>query len=106
MKIVSNKIRESANGKGCTINIVGVCNYDDAKTVLCHFPDNSNGTGKKSDDISGGYGCSDCHQVVDGLVKCDEYRLNRHFYMRRSQTRTLRSLIEDGIVIIKGFTVT
>ena len=98
-----SKIRKSANGEDCTLNIASVCNYNSATTVLAHLPDESKGISKKSDDISSCYACSACHDLIDG-------RDNRKFtfkpediewYMRRGQTRTLRRLIEKGIVSVK-----
>lgn len=98
----SKNLRDSANGQDCTLNIAGVCNYDSSTVVLCHFPDESKGIGKKSDDISSGFGCSCCHDVVDGRRKSVEWDSAKNWYMRRAQTRTLRKWIEMGIVEIKG----
>ena len=110
--IASKKLRDSANGESCTLNIAGICSYNNETTCLAHFPDESHGTSKKSDDISAGYACSSCHDVVDGRVKCPvvighcdcricEYKRHKNFYMRRSQTRTLRKMIENGFVVVK-----
>ena len=52
----SNAIRMSAKGEECTLNIVGVCNYNAETTVLCHLPDESKGMSHKADDISAAYG--------------------------------------------------
>ncbi|HBN16159.1 MAG: hypothetical protein CMQ46_05655 [Gammaproteobacteria bacterium] len=98
--IRSKKITDAARGQQCLINIAGVCNYDPETAVFCHFPDESHGTSLKSDDISGGFGCSDCHDVVDGRVKSDEWRAHKLFYMRRAQTRTIRALFEMGVIQI------
>jgi hypothetical protein len=95
--IKSKKYRDAAKGQPCTLNIAGVCNYDPETTVFCHFPDESHGMGKKSDDISGGDGCSDCHDWIDGRTG-SHHSVDTDFYMRRSQTRTLRNRIERGIV--------
>lgn len=95
----SKKYTDAAKGQPCTLNIVGVCNYDPETTVFCHFPDETNGMGKKSDDISGGDACSNCHDMIDGRVKrSHEYGQHQDWYYRRSQTRTLRNRIERGIV--------
>lgn len=96
--IRSKKITDSARGEDCTLQIVGICNGNPETVVFCHFPDDSHGMGIKSDDISGGYGCSSCHQALD---QHKLRREDRDWYMRRSQTRTLRKLIEKGVVIIK-----
>ena len=101
LKIVSKKIRSSANGEDCTLNILRVCNYDPSTVVFCHFPSESKGMSKKSDDISGGYGCFACHQVIDGVVKSEEFKEFGEWYLRRSMTRTHLKLIDKGIMVIK-----
>ena len=100
MKIISNKIRRSARGEDCTLQIAGVCNYDTATTVLCHLPDETKGMGIKSDDISVAFGCSACHDAVDRRVKSAEFEEHSQFYMRRAQVRTLRRLLEKGVLKI------
>ena len=96
----SNKYRKAARGQQCTLQIVGVCNGDTETVVFAHFPDESNGIGKKSDDISGGDCCSACHDAIDGRVKCSEFSENKDWYLRRAQTRTLRRRIEQGVIKI------
>jgi len=61
-------IRRSARGQECTIRIPGVCNFDPATTVLCHSNALADGKGmgiKAADDCAA-YGCSACHDLVDG----------------------------------------
>jgi len=96
--IRSKKITEAARDQDCTLNILGACNYDPATVVFCHFPDESHGMSRKSDDVSGGFGCSACHSVVDGAVKSPEFAERRDWYLRRAQTRTLRKLFEMKVV--------
>ena len=97
----SKKITDAAKGEQCTLQIVGVCNGNPETVVFCHFPDESHGMAKKADDISGGFGCFACHQVVDYVVVDFDYQENSNWYMRRSQTRTMRRLFERGILCIK-----
>lgn len=99
--IRSTKITESARGNPCTMNIVGACNYDPSTVVFAHFPDESHGMSRKSDDCSGGYACSACHDVLDGRKKWpgDEGE-HKEWYMRRSQTRTFRMMIQSQVLII------
>jgi hypothetical protein len=100
-RIESSKIRAAAKGQECTLNIAGVCSYDDTTTVLCHLPDESHGVGRKSDDLSACFGCSSCHDALDrrsGGLPDDE----REFYMRRAMVRTWRILVDMGIIAIKG----
>lgn len=99
----SQKMRDSARNQPCTLNLVGVCNYDPATTVLAHLPDESNGMGKKADDVSSCYTCSACHDAVDNRSKWPESEEEyREWYYRRAQTRTLRIMIEIGIITITG----
>lgn len=92
----SKKITNSARGEQCTLNIAGVCNYNPETTVYCHLPDESHGMALKATDLSGCYGCSDCHDVLDGRVKSAEFDRHKDFYMRRAQTRTLGRMIAEG----------
>lgn len=98
----SKALRESAQGQECTFQIVGVCNYDPATTVLCHLPDESSGMGMKSDDICAAFGCSSCHDVVDGRVKSMEYSEHKEFYNNRALIRTIRAWWNGGLISIKG----
>ena len=98
--IRSKKITESAKWQECTLQIAGECNYDPATVVFCHFPDESHGTAIKSDDLSGGFGCSSCHDCVDNRRYSREFIEYRDFYMRRAQTRTMRKLFEIGVLKI------
>ena len=96
--VQSKKVRASARGEDCTLNITGVCNHNPETVVLCHFP--SDIAGYKSTDLSSGYGCSSCHSALDGATKIDPPLSdeNIQYYMRRSQVRTMHRLIEKGIV--------
>ena len=102
MNIISKNIRNSARDEMCTLQIAGVCNYDTSTTILAHFPDETKGIGKKSDDISAGFCCSSCHDVIDMRVRNKHFKENEDFYLRRAQTRTIKRLIELGIITIKG----
>lgn len=61
-------IRKSAKNEECTIRLPGVCNFDPATTVLCHSNESTDGKGMglKASDERAAYGCSACHDVVDG----------------------------------------
>jgi len=98
----SNAIRKSARGETCTFQIVGVCNHNPETTVLCHLPDESHGMGLKADDIASAYGCSACHDAIDGRASNPWAQGEREWYMRRAMTRTLRRLIEKGVVKVSA----
>jgi len=97
-RIESSAIRDSAKGETCTFQIVGVCNSRTDTTVLCHLPDESHGMSRKADDLSAAYGCSACHDAIDGRVKYAWQPGEKDFYMRRAMVRTLRILINKGLV--------
>lgn len=96
--LVSKKIRNSARGESCTVNVAGVCNYDSATTVLAHLPDESKGMGKKADDLSACYACSACHDVLDRRRYDQDFEDYREWYMRRAMVRTWRRLVDLGII--------
>ena len=94
----SKKIKDSARGMQCTLNVSGICNYNTETTVYCHLPDESHGMALKASDLCGCYGCSSCHDVMDGRVHSDEFRQHKDFYLRRAHVRTLNSLVDLGLL--------
>ena len=78
-----------------------VCNYNSETTVLCHFTLHNGGSARLNGDLSAGYGCSDCHNAIDGRRQIKFGLRGREFYMRRSMVRTLDRLVEKGLLIIK-----
>ncbi len=97
MRIMSKKLRDSARGEPCTLNIAGVCNYDSSTVVLCHLPDESHGMGRKSDDIVAAFGSHACHDANDGRAGHLSPE-DREYYARRGMVRTWRRWIERGLV--------
>ncbi len=61
-------IRRAARGQDCTLRIPGVCNGDPETTVLCHSNAlaDGKGMGLKTPDTAACFGCSSCHDVLDG----------------------------------------
>ena len=61
-------IRRAARGQGCTLMILDVCNRDPDTTVLCHSNSLADGKGMclKAPDTAAAFGCSACHDVLDG----------------------------------------
>lgn len=98
----SKKLRDSARGQECTFRIVGVCNGNPETTILCHLPDESHGMAKKSDDFCAAFGCSSCHDAVDGRNRSDEYLNHAHFYNNRANRRTIRAWLDMGLIKIEG----
>jgi len=62
------KIRKSAKDQECTLLFPRVCNGRTDTTVLCHsnLLADGKGMGLKAPDTRGAYGCSACHDVLDG----------------------------------------
>ena len=61
-------IRKAARDQDCTIVLPGVCNRDPATTCLCHSNElaDGKGMGLKAPDTAAAFGCSACHDVLDG----------------------------------------
>lgn len=98
-KIKSNKLRASAKGQPCFININKVCNHNPETTVLCHR--GGGGMGGKSSDIFGSFGCSSCHDVVDGRVVSDYSPVYIDTCFRDGQDKTQQFWIDNGLLVAK-----
>lgn len=61
-------IRRAARGQDCTLRLPGVCNFDPDTTVLCHsnYLADGKGMGLKAPDTAAAFGCSACHDLLDG----------------------------------------
>lgn len=92
-----SKITKSARGEDCQIRIPDVCNFNPETTVFCHL--GGGGMARKSSDIHGAYGCSSCHDEVDGrTMKSDRDYVKRCFYEALIRTQII--LIEKGLIKI------
>lgn len=100
-----SKITDSARGENCLIRIPGVCNRDDKTTVACHEPAGS-GLSMKWPDTEIAYGCSSCHDEVDGRTT---WKPNGHAHYTREELllmffqgsrRTRIKLIEKELIKI------
>jgi hypothetical protein len=95
-----SKIRKSAKGQMCTLQIAPHCNANPETVVLCHIGTVSRGVGMKSDDYFAVYGCSSCHDVIDGRKKTS---LPKEEILRcklRALERTWSRLISQGLIKI------
>lgn len=70
--IKSNKLRQSARGRTCTLRFDG-CVNDTATVVLCHA--NGGGVSMKQSDIHAVFGCNHCHGIMDGEDRREDYVL-------------------------------
>lgn len=98
----SRAIRDSARGEACTFQIPGYCNGDPATTVLCHIQFDGGVMGGKASDLSAAYGCSGCHDVIDGRQRGRVSREDLQHYKIRAVLRTLERLADKGLILIKG----
>lgn len=60
-------IRRAARNQECTLRFP-FCNYDTSTTVLCHsnLIQDGKGVGLKAPDTQAAFGCSSCHDALDG----------------------------------------
>jgi hypothetical protein len=89
-------ITKSARGEDCMIR-TPVCSFDNDTTVLCHLP--AMKMGGKGPDFQGAYGCSACHDLVDGRTKTELYdfaTIRVWFY--QGVIRTQNILVEKGLL--------
>lgn len=62
-----SKYRQSAKGESCTLQLENICNHNCETTVLCHVsPPHYGKMGGKESNLHSVYGCSDCHDAIDG----------------------------------------
>jgi hypothetical protein len=102
--IRSAKVTQSANGQPCTLEIAGQPCAPRETVVLAHIPIPGNhGAALKPDDLCAAYGCSTCHDLLDGRIPgLERGSADWLFYALRGMARTLRLLHDAGIVTIKG----
>jgi len=91
-----SKLRKSAKGRDCQIRIPGVCTGDSSTVVLCHLP--GGGMGGKMPDLFGAFGCSACHDAVDGrsYTAYPSPTIKRWFY--EAVFRTQELWLEEGLI--------
>ena len=94
----SKKIRDSARGEQCTMQVFGICNNNPDTTVYAHINFTGATMGGKSPDYMGCYACSDCHDFMDGRANYNHpEREHLDFYKGRALALTVGKLIEKGI---------
>ena len=91
----SKKLRNSARDEDCTLQVVGVCNFNPETTVLAHLDSENKGTAYKSSDLFAVYACSDCHSWLDQHLGSEE---DRQFYSLRALDRTHRKMHSKGVI--------
>lgn len=95
-------IRRSARGEACTLLIPGICNGDTSTTVLCHSNrlEDGKGLGLKAPDTEACYGCSACHDVLDGRRPLPSWmtRAQLDHVFDRARKITQEKLKEKGLM--------
>ena len=93
-------LRKEARGRGCTVRIPGVCNFNSETVVLGHIRvAGVSGMGLKAPDLLGAWACSACHDEIDGRTHTsglsrDELRLAHYDGM----ARTIMQLHKEGLI--------
>lgn len=100
-KILMSKIRKSARGQDCQLMIYPYCNHKPETTVLCHLPSEQKGMSIKSPDWWAAYGCSTCHDIIDGRMKTDLSIEDIKHCMMRGLFRTQKLLFENQLLEVK-----
>lgn len=96
---MQDKYTKSAEGQECQIRIPGYCNFNPETTIFAHI--NGAGMGFKHHNIHGAYACSNCHDVVDGRRKHNEFTNDEvELMFLQGVVRTQIIMIEIGIIKI------
>ena len=96
MKIVSKKIRNSARDEDCSLRLINICNGNPETTIFCHVNTVFKGVGIKSPDLFGVYGCSSCHDALDGKAKSAVDPQD----ILDAMVETQMKLVEKGLITI------
>lgn len=64
--------------------------------MFCHLP--GGGMGRKQPDLFGAYGCSSCHDAVDGRTQHSALKFQAAF--DRGVIRTQQILLDKGLITI------
>lgn len=67
-------LRKAAWGQMCQVRIPGHCNHNPETSVLAHYRlAGTCGTATKPHDMQAAIASSNCHDIVDGRVKIDDF---------------------------------
>lgn len=98
----SKTLRDSARGQCCTLQIPGICNGNPETTVLCHLPSGTHGLGYKSDDYWAVFGCSSCHDMIDGRTSYDWQPGELEETYLQALHATYRQWLEESVMVADG----
>lgn len=97
MRIISQKLRDSARGQACTLRLDG-CGYDNGTIVLAHLPCGQKGMGMKGPDMIACFACANCHGVIDSRVKGEFTGAD----LLRALAETQLIWINQGLLKVQG----
>ena len=101
MKRKFPKITKHARGQECQIRLYPYCNGNPETTVFCHAWCEDKGVGIKSPDYWGAFGCSTCHDIIDGRMRVDDISMPEiHKAHVNGIYRTWKILIDDEVIKI------
>lgn len=91
-------LRELARGQPCMLRTV-YCNDNRETTVGCHLRMiGISGAGMKAPDLFIAWGCSACHDVVDGRTKTPYTPEERRLLLLEGMVRTQYELIKRDVL--------
>ena len=95
-----SKISESARGEDCQVRYIGVCCYDQAKTIWSHCRHLAAGRGKgiKAVDAAGAYACTPCDAAYDQMQGTNATRNELDADWNMGHFRSLVKLKEKGLI--------
>ncbi len=103
-KIRATAIMQAAQGMPCSLRLPGICNHNNATTVMAHLPGIGKSMGSKVSDLHTAFACSACHTAIDthsyenrgltGAMVLDA--------MLRGHAETQARLVGLGIIKVKG----
>ena len=99
VKVRSKKLRDSAKGQACTLQIPGICNHNNETTVLAHVSCGDKGMATKPSDLSACFACSCCHDAIDGRVP--GYDVGEQLVFR-AILKTQHKWVEMGLLKVEG----
>lgn len=99
MKNKGTKLRKSAKGQDCMVNIWGVCNNRPETVVLAHL--NGGGGGMKHHDMFGAFACSACHEWLDGGYVRSTDRKERDAIHAEAIHRTQQWWLDNNFIEVK-----
>ncbi|PSW05533.1 DUF1364 domain-containing protein [Photobacterium lipolyticum] len=102
MALRSKKLTQAAKGQQCSVQIMGVCNFNPETVVLAHLPSSRHGLSRKGSDHIACFACSDCHDRIDGRVLYDWQPGEKERYMYEALCETLERLVDMELITVKG----